>query len=68
MQCHKAQIIYNWFLEHNNKFTVLKWPPQSPDPNSVANVWQQQLYDAMYDAISKVPKSKCFWHLAESNQ
>jgi len=29
--CHKARIISNWFLEHDNDFTVLKWPPQSPD-------------------------------------
>jgi len=26
---HKAQIISNWFLEHDNELTVLKWPPQS---------------------------------------
>ncbi len=31
--CHKAQIISDWFLEHDNKFTLLKWPPQSPDLN-----------------------------------
>ena len=24
--CHKARIISNWFLEHDNEFTVLKWP------------------------------------------
>ncbi len=28
---HKAQII----LEHDNEFTLLKWPPQSPDLNSI---------------------------------
>ncbi len=28
--CHKAQIISDWFLEHDNEFTLLKWPPQSP--------------------------------------
>ncbi len=27
--CHKAQIISDWFLEHDNDFTLLKWPPQS---------------------------------------
>lgn len=27
--CHKAQIISNWFLEQDNEFTVLQWPPQS---------------------------------------
>jgi len=24
---HQARIISNWFLEHDNEFTVLKWPP-----------------------------------------
>ncbi len=31
--CHKAQIISDWFLEHDNEFTLLKWLPQSPDLN-----------------------------------
>jgi len=30
---HKARIISNWFLEHDNEFTELKWPSQSPDLN-----------------------------------
>jgi len=34
-QCHKAGIISNWFLEHDNEFTVLKKPPQSPDLNPI---------------------------------
>ncbi len=25
--CHKAQIISDWFLEHDNEFTFHKWPP-----------------------------------------
>ncbi len=25
--CHKAQIISDWFLEHDNEFSLLKWPP-----------------------------------------
>jgi len=29
--CHKAQIISNWFLEHDSEFTKLKQPPQSAD-------------------------------------
>jgi len=33
-QYHKAQIISDWFLEYDNEFTILKWPPQSPSqPN-----------------------------------
>ncbi len=31
--CHKAQIISNWLPKHDNEFTILKWPPQSPDIN-----------------------------------
>ncbi len=33
--CHKAQIISDWFLEHDNEFTLLKWPPQSSDLNPI---------------------------------
>jgi len=32
---HKARIISNSFLEHDDEFTVLKWPPQSPDLNPI---------------------------------
>ncbi len=79
--CHKAQIISDWFLEHDNEFTLLKWPPQSPDPNPIEHLWDavereirimdvqptnlQQLRDAIMSIWTKISE-ECFQHLVES--
>uniref|UniRef100_A0A673H0H9 Transposase Tc1-like domain-containing protein n=1 Tax=Sinocyclocheilus rhinocerous TaxID=307959 RepID=A0A673H0H9_9TELE len=79
--CHKAQIISDWFLEHDNEFTLLKWPPQSPDLNPIEHLWDvvereirimdvqptnlQQLRDAIMSTWTKISE-ECFQHLVES--
>ncbi len=37
--CHKAQIISDWFIDHDNEFTLLKRPPQLPDLNPIEHLW-----------------------------
>jgi len=79
--CHKGQINLNWFLEHDNEFTVLKWPSHSPDLNPIEHLWDvverelcaldvhptkiHQLQDAILSIWANISK-ECFQHLVES--
>ncbi|KAK3537253.1 hypothetical protein QTP70_005482 [Hemibagrus guttatus] len=37
--CHKAEMVQEWFDEHNNQFEVLTPPPNSPDLNPTQHLW-----------------------------
>ncbi len=79
--CHKAQLISDWFLEHDNEFTLLKWLSQSPDLNPIKHLWDvvereilimdvqptnvQQLRDAIMSIWTKISE-EWFQHLVES--
>ncbi len=66
---------------NDNEFTLLKWPPQSPDLNPIEHLWDvveweirimdvqptnlQQLCDAIMSIWTKISE-ECFQHLVES--
>ncbi len=68
------QIISDWFLEHDNEFTLLKWPPQSPDlvilnpqPEMLLSRWPSLYFLAIF--LSTESKNlACFSQISTENQ
>lgn len=41
--CHKAEVVQEWFEEHNNEFEVLTWSPYSSDIDPINNLWNKHV-------------------------
>ncbi len=74
MHRHKVQIISDWFLEHDNEFTLLKWPPQSPDlvilnpqPEMLLSRWPSLYFLAIFLSIES-KNLACFSQISTGNQ
>nr|KAF6379110.1 hypothetical protein mMyoMyo1_009944 [Myotis myotis] len=79
--CHSAYIVQEWFQEHEGDFTLLRWPPQSPDLNAIEHLWDEvkrafrqlvpqqlnltELDSPIHQAWCQIPRIT-FQHLVES--
>nr|KAF6349142.1 hypothetical protein mMyoMyo1_011698 [Myotis myotis] len=79
--CHSAHIVQECFQEHEGDFTLLRWPPQSPDLNPIEHLWDEakrairqlvpqpsnltELDSAIHQAWCQIPRIT-FQHLVES--
>lgn len=59
--CYIAHFILNWFLEHDNGFTVLQQPPQSPDFSPIEKYWdvvkqEHCIIDEQLTNLDKLPQ------------
>ncbi|GBL86576.1 hypothetical protein AVEN_194831-1 [Araneus ventricosus] len=54
-RCHTARNVCAWFEEHQDEFTVLPWPANSPDLNPIENLWDY--LDRVVRAMDPQPRN-----------
>ncbi|GBN34945.1 hypothetical protein AVEN_25990-1 [Araneus ventricosus] len=54
-RCHAARRVCAWFEEHQDEFTVLPWPANSPDLNPIENLWDH--LDRVVRAMDPQPRN-----------
>ncbi|GBN29442.1 hypothetical protein AVEN_81884-1 [Araneus ventricosus] len=54
-RCHTARSVCEWFEEHQDEFTVLPWPANSPDLNPIENLWGH--LDRVVRAMDSQPRN-----------
>ncbi|GBN00451.1 hypothetical protein AVEN_85519-1 [Araneus ventricosus] len=54
-RCHTARSVCAWFEEHQDEFTVLPWPANSPDLNPIEILWDH--LDRVVRAMDPQPRN-----------
>ncbi|KFM66064.1 Transposable element Tcb1 transposase, partial [Stegodyphus mimosarum] len=54
-RCHTAASVRAWFEEHQDEFTVLPWPANSPDLNPIEHLWDH--LDQVVRAMDPQPRN-----------